>query len=305
MKSNQYNNLERRIKLARMNPELVAREIGDFIISEVLNCGYSGVVIGLSGGVDSSTTAALAKKAFDGYNKYHPEKPLEVKAYMLPSNVNDPSDKSDAVRVAEMLKIKYETIDIQPVVDAYAKTNPEAIANNYDKGNLMSRIRANILSTKASSEKKLVIGTGNKDEDFGVGYYTLFGDGAVHLSPIGGLPKRLVREMAKYLGLPKELVHRTPAAGLEPGQTDFKDLGYDYDVVELVMQGIAQGSTYNELIMHRQIRDMVEPQIAMQKNPKHPTVRAVVYDILRRNRIAQVKARIIHPPTPDITLNYD
>ena len=84
------DNLERKIKLAKMNSEFVARAIGDFIIDEVLSCSYTGVVIGLSGGVDSSTAAALAKKAFDDYNKSHLEKPLEIKAYMLPSGVNNP-----------------------------------------------------------------------------------------------------------------------------------------------------------------------------------------------------------------------
>ena len=71
-----------------------------------------------------------------------------------------------------------------------------------------------------------VIGTGNRDEDYGVGYYTLFGGGAVHLSPIGNLPKRMVREMAAYLGF-DDLAERVSTAGLEPGQTCFKDLGCD------------------------------------------------------------------------------
>src|SRR4030042_4379338 len=221
------DNLERKIKLAKMNSEFVARDIGDFIIDEVLSCSYTGVVIGLSGGVDSSTAAALAKKAFDDYNKSHLEKPLEIKAYMLPSGVNNPEDAADAIKVVQMLGITYEIIDIQPVTDSYKNTNPEAFKVGFHKGNLMSRIRANILSTKAATEKKLVIGTGNKDEDFGVGYYTLFGDGAVHLSPIGALSKRLVREMGKYLGLAEDIVNRVPTAGLEQGQTDFGDLGYD------------------------------------------------------------------------------
>jgi len=82
----------------------------------------------------------------------------------------------------------------------------------------------------------LVVGTGNKDEDFGVAYYTLFGDGAVHLSPIGNLPKRLVREMAAYLGF-DDLAGRVSMAGLEPGQTSFKDLGCDYEFAEVVLAG--------------------------------------------------------------------
>lgn len=299
------NDLEDRILLAKMDLEQVAEQIGDFIIGEVRHCNYTGVVIGLSGGVDSSTTAALAKRAIDRYNDYHPDKTWEVKAYLLPSDTNNPHDVHDAVRVAEMLKISYEIISIQPVVDSYKVTNPEAFESSYDKGNLMSRIRANILSTKAATENKLVIGTGNKDEDFGVGYYTLFGDGAVHMSPIGALPKRLVREMGSYLSLPDDIVNREPTAGLEIGQTDFSDLGYGYDVVELVMEGFDQGFEYDDIIGHSQVKSMVEQQIRMQKSPKHKSVAAVVDDIIYRNRIAREKAEIIHPPIPQITLKYE
>ena len=298
--------MEHKIKLAKMNPKLVAEQIGDFIINEVLQCNYTGVVIGLSGGVDSSTTAALAKRAFDKYNKSHPDKPLDVKAYLLPTHTNDPTDTRDGVRIAEHLKIDYDFLSIQPVVDSYKATNPEAFESSYHMGNLMSRVRANILSTKAATELKLVIGTGNKDEDFGIGYYTMFGDGAVHMSPIGGLSKRLVRQMARYLGLPNDIVLRDPTAGLKIGQTDFYDLGYDYDVVELVMEGFEQGFSYEEVISHPQVVRIVEPQTMMQgKIPKHNSVKEVIDDILCRNRIARKKSEIIHPPIPRITLGYE
>jgi NAD+ synthase len=98
-------------------------------------------------------------------------------------------------------------------VEGFRATNPEAFDSIFHKGNMIARVRANVLSTKAATEKKIVAGTGNKDEDFGIGYYTLFGDGAVHLSPIGGLSKRLVREMASFLGLGGHIVNRVPTAG--------------------------------------------------------------------------------------------
>ena len=171
----------------------------------------------------------------------------------------------------------------------------------------MSRIRANILSTKAATENKTLAGTGNKDEDFGIGYYTLFGDGAVHFSPIGNLPKRLVREMATYLGF-GDLANRVPTAGLEPGQTDFGDLGYRYDTVELVMEGIMQGFSPKELYTQYQVVDYATTDIRTYQDlfgkQKFTEVGQVVDDILRRNMIANAKSQVIHPPIAPITLMY-
>jgi NAD+ synthase len=305
------NDLEKRIRMAKMKSKLVADQIGDFIIKEVLQCNYAGVVIGLSGGVDSSTTAALAKRAFDKYNKSHPKNRLEVKAYMLPAETNNSEDTLDAVKVANHLKIKYEILDIQPVVDAYKETNPEAFESRYDKGNLMSRVRSNILSTKAATEKKLVMGTGNRDEDFGVGYYTLFGDGAVHMSPIGGLSKRLVKQMALYCKLrPDHIVYKNPSAGLEHGQTDFKDLGYSYDTtVERVVNGIEQGFSMEEICQNKKVisdaRKDIRDYEELYTKPKFRSVEEIVHDIKRRNLVARKKSEIIHPPIPKISLRYE
>jgi NAD+ synthetase len=173
---------------------------------------------------------------------------------------------------------------------------------------MISRIRANVLSTKAATENKILAGTGNRDEDFGIGYYTLFGDGAVHLSPIAGLPKRLVREMAAFLGLDEKIIHRQPTAGLEPGQSDFKDLGYDYDVVELITEGLEQGFSRNELCENEQILMLIEKQIEHYKSvyvvEKFGSAESVVDDVLKRHQQAKGKMEIIHPPTPQITLSY-
>ncbi len=296
------------IKLPEINCEMVCKEIGDFIIDMVLKTESTGCIVGLSGGVDSSTTAALIKTAFNRYNSNRDDT-LELVGYILPSNINKLEDIDDAQILVKALGIRCEIHNIEKPVEAFYVTNPEAFEKNYHKGNLISRVRANVLSTKAATEKKLLAGTGNKDEDYGIGYYTLFGDGAVHLSPIAGLSKRLVRKMALFLGVAETIVHRTPTAGLEPGQSDFKDLGYDYDVVEVVTEGLEQGFALEQLANHEQIATLAEKQIEHYQstwgNPKLKFVEQVVRDIYRRHQLALGKVKIIHPPTPKITLSYD
>jgi len=293
------------ILLPRMNPDTVARQIGDFVIASVLKVQATGCVIGLSGGVDSSTSAALVKRAFDS----HKEASLELVGCILPSAANQIQDASDAGTVARLLDIRHDVISIEALVEAFRGTNAEAFESHFHSGNLMSRIRANVLSTRAATEKKIVAGTGNRDEDFGIGYYTLFGDGAVHLSPIGGLSKRLVREMARFLGLPENIARRVPTAGLEPGQSDFRDLGYDYDVVELVTEGLDQGFSREQLIVHEQIVPLVERQMTQYRSAfgtaKFKSVADAVDDVLKRHAGAELKMEIIHPPTPEVTLLYD
>lgn len=298
----------KKIKLARMDAEIAARQIGDFILREILAEGKTGGVIGLSGGVDSTTTAALAKRAFDLHNQEH-EKKLELVGYLLPSKLNQKEDEDDGRKVAERLGIRYETINIEPLVEAKARLQPKVMANPFHKGNQISEIRAGVLHGQAALENKVVIGTGNRDEDFGVGYYTLFGDGAVRMSPIGMLPKRLVRDMARYLGF-QDLADRVSAPGLEPGQTAFKDLGYKYEtIVELFVNGLEAGLTPEEMAVHPQIINEAEKNLAEYKRlfgcRKFENAEQLIRDIWRRNETAKGKARVISPPMAKITLEYE
>ncbi len=296
------------IKLPSMDAETVCDEIGNFVIDTVRRANANGCVIGLSGGVDSSTSATLVNRAFAAYNRMMDSPPLTLKAFILPSSLNSADDTFHAHMVADQLGISCQTLAIEGIVNSFQTVVPSVFEHPFHKGNMISRVRANVLSTLAAIENKIVVGTGNRDEDFGIGYYTLFGDGAVHISPIGGLPKRLVRQMASWLALPPAIVSRTPTAGLEPGQTDFGDLGYDYDVVELVTEALSQGLSEEDMKNHDQIRSIVAPQIERYQSlfgrAKHETVAEVIDDIIWRHQGARAKMQIIHPPTPKVSLIY-
>jgi NAD+ synthase len=298
--------LEKKIILPSINVSLVEKEIGDFIVKKILELNCTGGVVGLSGGVDSTLTALLAKKAFDGYNKIA-EKKLELVGYIIPSHINNPSDTEDGRKIAEKLEIRREVVDLGPALEAFKTTNPETFPSQYQKGNMISRIRAVVLNTKAMYENKLVLGTGNFDEDFGVGYYTLFGDGAVHISPIGRLHKRLVKQIVCENGF-FDIADKEPTAGLELNQSDFGDLGYSYETVEVVIEGILQGIGWDELKTHTQVKEMTAKDNEKYENMfgrvKFATADEVVDDINRRNVIAKRKSSLISPAIPEITLTF-
>jgi len=220
-------------------------------------------------------------------------------AYILPSTINNIQEANDAKEIADKLKIKRHISYIDNIVKAYAHTNFEALQDKFHTGNLIARVRANILNTHAATEKKLLLGTGNMDEDFGIGYFTLFGDGAVHMNPIGNLSKRHVKQMAIYLGF-EDVAKREPTAGLEPNQTDFKDLGYNYEAVEIVLEAYCYYyKDWKRISSDNQVIKIIKPQL---KRSKFDTVDEIVNDIEHRHRnIAMSKAKIIHAPKAEIS----
>lgn len=231
-----------KIVLNEIDPARARVEIEDFLIHSVLAAGMRGGVIGMSGGIDSSTVAALAASAFRRHNRENPGKDtLDAVGLILPSATNRPEDERDAREVARMAGINCRVIPIQPLIDAFRGAIGDLVRKRYHRGNLASEVRAVVLSRYAAATQRLVLGTGNRDEDYCLGYFTKRGDGAVDISPIGALSKRHVRQMAVHLGLPDSVITKAPTAGLWRGQTDEAELGFTYDFAENVIAGNSQG----------------------------------------------------------------
>jgi NAD+ synthase len=216
------------IELLFSEDELEARRdhIVEFIADIVESAGADGAVIGLSGGIDSTTTAYLAVEAL-GADAVH--------GLLLPSSVNPDDDETDAERVATALDIEYDTIEIDPIVDTFIEAAPDhAVEDRMALGNVRVRTRAVVNYFVANAEDRLVLGTGNRSEA-ATGYFTKYGDQAVDCNPLGNLYKCQVRQLARELGVPEELVTRTPTAAMWEGQTDEAEMGLGYDDLDVIL----------------------------------------------------------------------
>jgi NAD+ synthase len=216
------------VELLFSEAELADRRerIVDFIGDIVESAGAEGAVIGLSGGIDSTTTAHLAVEAL-GADAVH--------GLLLPSSVNPDADETDAERVAEDLDIEHDIVEIDPIVDAFVDAAPEHAADDRTAlGNVRVRTRAVLNYFLANAEDRIVLGTGNRSEA-ATGYFTKYGDQAVDCNPIGNLYKCQVRQLARDLGVPEDLVTRTPTAAMWEGQTDEEEMGLGYDELDAIL----------------------------------------------------------------------
>ena len=240
------NKIQGIIKLSKIDPERAVNEIGDFIINQILSAGKTSAVVGLSGGIDSTTVAYICQDAFRKHNKHSSNK-FRLLGLLLPSDVNNENDLRDAKLVADSLSIEYRIISIGSLINFFTATLKDFIRDEYDKGNLSSEVRAILLSRVAAFCDGLILGTGNRDEDYCLGYFTKRGDGQVDISPIGDLSKRQVREVASFLCVPKHLVERVPTAGLWLDQTDEKELGFTYLEAEIIIEAKDQGYSRDKI----------------------------------------------------------
>ncbi len=198
-----------------------------FIRHVVEESGRNGVVLGLSGGVDSALVAKLCANAIG---------PRRVLALGLPEGKSG-KDLDDARAWATAVGIEFRIVDVAALVKAIENHLKASKADRIARGNLRARARMIVLYYNANTEDRLVMGTGNKSELL-VGYFSKFGDGGADFLPIGDLYKTQVRAMARYLSVPDRIVDKVPTAGLWAGQTDEGELGVSYDDLDRILLGI-------------------------------------------------------------------
>lgn len=215
------------LKPLQLNTALTRKMLVEFIRTEITRVGYARGVIGLSGGVDSSLVAFLAVEALGAAN---------VLGVIMPYRTSNPESRADAERVAQQLDIETRVVEITPIVEPYlvgAGLVP-AFDHIRRRGNVMARARMIVLYDQSEEFHALVVGTSNKTEAL-LGYTTQFGDNAAAIHPLADLYKCQVRQLARAVGVPEDIIAKAPSADLWQGQTDEGELGFTYDEADAIL----------------------------------------------------------------------
>ncbi|MDI6644003.1 MAG: NAD+ synthase [Methanobacteriaceae archaeon] len=214
----------KKLFIGDINESKASEDIIKFLKNKISKTKLDGFVLGLSGGIDSSTVAYLCAQSM-------PKD--KILALILPSETTSSMDLNHAKIVAENLGIEYEIISIDELIEPFS-TLCSHRSDKTAKANLKARIRMMILYYHANILNRLVVGTGNRTELL-IGYFTKYGDGGVDILPIGDLYKTHVRQIASYIGIPQDIIEKSPTAGLWTGQTDEEELGMKYDLLDQLL----------------------------------------------------------------------
>jgi NAD+ synthase len=222
-----------------------AERLAAWMRERVAEAGAQGLVVGLSGGVDSAVVARLSQLASPG----------QVVGVLMPCH-SDPQDERDAALVAKHFSLPTIRVDLAQPYDLLTGTVRESLTglpasihkerphddprSRVPPANIKPRLRMTTLYFVANSLNYLVAGTGNRSE-LAIGYFTKYGDGGVDMLPLANLVKSEVRELARDLNVPEAIIDRTPTAGLWIGQTDENEMGFTYDELEQYLNDGAQG----------------------------------------------------------------
>ena len=235
----------------------IQQDIEMFLKNSVSQNKADGVIFGLSGGIDSTVVAYLAAKIFG----------KRVLALVMPdSTVSPSSETSDALKVVDELELDYKLIDIDVIHKVYSNhLEPDERA----LGNLRARIRANIIYYYANLKNFLVLGTSDKSE-YSIGYFTKFGDGSADLLPISKLYKTQLREFAKILGVPNNIITKKSSPNLWKEHIAEEELGITYEEIDSILYCLEKRLTIDEIIKKTEIKkESVEKIYHMHEKSWH------------------------------------
>ncbi len=208
------------VNLPELDTDRTIRHLTKWLRDQFVKAGFSHAVLGLSGGIDSSVSAALTARALG---------PEHVTGILMPYRSSTPESVEDATALVEQLGISSITEEITPQIDLYFESHADA--DPLRRGNKMARERMTILYDHSKRLSALVVGTGNRTEAL-LGYTTMYGDNACAINPIGAFLKTEIRWLGAALELPGRILTKPPSADLWAGQTDEGELGLTYAEVD-------------------------------------------------------------------------
>jgi len=200
----------------------ITKTIEGFLSEQIEKNHAKGIVLGLSGGIDSAVLAYLCKRKLE-------EKTLAI--IMPDTSITPKIETEDALKMIALTGIEYKLVDIKPIVNEYTMYLEP---NEKSRGNLRARVRTNILYYYANMKDYLVLGSSDKSE-YQIGYFTKFGDGAADLTPIISLYKLQVREIAKYLGVPENVISKKSSPHLWKDHEAEGELGVAYEEIDSIL----------------------------------------------------------------------
>lgn len=255
-------------------PNITADDVNSlkkFIKDSVARAKAKGVVIGLSGGIDSAVVTKLCADALG------PENVLNV---FMPSRVTPPEDYKTTLELSNLWGTEYRVVDIQPAVDALVAVLLSDAETPLERGNISARCRMTVLYNMAKKRQYLVVGTSNQSEIM-MGYFTKFGDGACDVTPLANMYKTEVRQVAALIGVPEDIIAKPPSAGLWEGQTDEKDMGITYRDLDAILYEMEQDKTDSQIsadtgLPKEQVAE-IRRQVELMEHKRLPAIRPSGY----------------------------
>jgi NAD+ synthase len=232
-----------------LNLEDVTTRIKRFIQTYVENSGAKGIILGMSGGIDSNTIAALSALSLGGEN---------VLGLMLPEKETfNPQDIQDAKTVADKFGIPTQQCDLTKALEGIYQSIPIFdSADRLCKGNIKARMRTVYIYYYANKLNRLVCGSSDKSEAM-MGYFTKWGDVAADISPIMDLYKTQVRKLAQHIGIPAELAAKPSTPALWPEQSAEGELGIKYETLDLILFGLERFMETNQIAEQLSLEEVV------------------------------------------------